>query len=72
MSSLNQCTACHAAIAFLKTKSGKPMPVNIETVNDVEKQKLFYGEDVPFEFGRHISHFATCPEAKKFRKGKKS
>lgn len=70
MNNLTYCSACDAAIAFLKTKSGKPMPVDIETVNEQEKQKLVNGEDVPFEFGRHISHFATCPEAKKFRKPK--
>jgi len=71
MKNIGYCRACNAPIAFLKTKKGGNMPVDINSVSNEEKQKLIDYEDVPFEYGRHISHFATCPKAKEFRKGKK-
>lgn len=58
---LESCRGCGADIVWLKTAEGKSMPVNAETVEAGDQQ---------FEHGRHISHFATCPEAGMFRKKK--
>lgn len=53
------CKTCGAAIVWLKTSTGKAMPVDAGTVQ--EGETLF----VP---GRHTSHFATCPQADQHRK----
>ncbi len=46
---LTKCSKCNATIFFVKTKTGKTMPVNFETKE---------------------SHFADCPAAAEFRKGR--
>jgi len=60
-----KCRACGKEIVFLRAsrpnpKTGKRglVPVNAETVNH---------DDYQFEAGRHVSHFADCPEADRFR-----
>lgn len=45
------CRSCGAAIVFLRTASGKSMPINAETVE---------ASDETYEHGRHVSHFSTC------------
>lgn len=55
------CKECGKAIIWLKTKKGKNMPVDAETV--VEGDKIF-------DNGCHRSHFDTCPAADLFRKKK--
>ncbi len=45
----------------MKTEAGKNMPVDADTV--------IPGDSV-FVPGRHISHFATCPQANEHRKPK--
>lgn len=56
---IKQCRACGRDIVFLRTKKGKLIPVNAETVNR---------EDMQFEYGRHVAHFSDCPEADTFRR----
>ena len=56
-----KCRACQKEIVFLLTKTGKKMPVDAETVTQ---------DDHQFDHTRHVSHFATCPAAKQFRKEK--
>jgi hypothetical protein len=56
-----KCRSCNAAIVWLKTSTGKNMPVDAATVLPT---------DQTFEPPRHVSHFATCPEADKHRKPK--
>ena len=58
MSDATTCRSCGAEIRFLKTHSGATMPVNAETVEP--------GDEL-FDYKRHISHFATCPDAAKHR-----
>ena len=53
------CRSCGAAIIFLPTKAGKKMPIDFETVE---------AGDVAFDPKKHRSHFATCPDAAKYRK----
>ena len=82
-----ECRACHAPIGFIKTTAGKTVPVDAECLNFLPNEKgplLFVmvdgstkrgykvnKEQDGSEFG-YISHFATCPEADKFRKSRKS
>lgn len=56
---ITRCRSCKARIIFLRTSSGKAMPVEADSVEP---------EDETFEAGRHESHFAKCPAASKFRK----
>lgn len=66
-----RCEACNKEIAFLKTKNGKWIPTNWESLNKQEKEDLVNGLKRLFVFGRHIAHFTDCPNAEKFRKDKK-
>ena len=56
---INQCRTCHADIVWLKTEAGKNMPVDADTVDE---------GDTEFDNERHVSHFATCKDANKWRK----
>lgn len=49
---MSSCRNCGAAITWLKTKNGKNIPVNPETVAD---------GDVTFDRQHHVTHFDTCP-----------
>lgn len=55
------CSSCGAAIVWFRTKSGKRMPVDATSTlpTDAEHQ---------LDLKRHISHFATCPNAPQHRK----
>lgn len=56
------CRACQRPLIYLPTKAGKSMPVNAETVK---------AEDTIFDAkAGHVSHFADCPAAARFRKPK--
>ena len=81
------CRACGAEIGFIKTVAGKTIPVNPEEVAYEQKAggslKIVTpnGEVLSAERPAdpqkatgigYISHFATCPEADKFRKRRKS
>jgi hypothetical protein len=53
------CQACAAPLIFLRTKAGRWMPCNAETVSS---------DDTAFDHQKHTSHFSTCPAADSFRK----
>lgn len=53
------CRSCGAAIIWLKTKNFKKIPVDYDSVE---------GMELMFEPGKHVSHFATCPNADQHRK----
>ena len=58
------CKFCEARILWAKTVNGKNIPVDY----DQEIEYLWHdGQDVEFDFGLMISHFATCPRADKYR-----
>ena len=68
-----KCKACQKEIVFLGTRSGKTMPVDVDSLPPVDKRSIT--ENIPVEFDAkrgHISHFATCPEANSFRRKKKN
>jgi hypothetical protein len=58
---LTKCRSCQAGIVWVKTKTGKNMPVDADTWTQGDPH-LFDPE-----LG-HISHFATCPNADDHRK----
>lgn len=53
------CRSCHAEIVWLKTKTDKLIPVDKATVKE---------GDTNYDSTRHVSHFATCKDANKWRK----
>ena len=64
---VQQCKKCKTDIVFLKTKKGKAIPVDYDSITHADMTNLAFG-DVVFRYGEHIAHFATCPEADSFRK----
>jgi hypothetical protein len=56
---VTNCRSCDAKIVWLKTAKGKSMPVDAATVEE--------GDEL-FDHKRHVSHFATCPDAARYRK----
>ena len=55
------CRSCGEAIVWVKTASSKNMPVDADTFTDGDP--LQYDADLG-----HVSHFATCEQADKWRK----
>lgn len=53
------CRSCGASIIFLRTKNRKMIPCDADTVEH---------DDYQFDFKKHKSHFATCPNAAQHRK----
>ena len=81
------CRGCGAPIGFIKTVAGKSIPVDPEeivywqTPGGSKKIVTPNGEVVSAELAGNpqtatgvgfVSHFATCPEAEKFHKPRKS
>lgn len=82
----SKCRSCGARILFLTTKKGHKMPVDPTVTRykrvegGTERVVLDNGEvvacttDIPAEESDgigYVSHFATCPNAKAHRKGKR-
>jgi hypothetical protein len=64
-STLNKCQSCKAYIVWVITKNGKSMPIDYD-----KRSEGMYPISPPlvYDSTRMRSHFATCPDAKKFRK----
>ncbi len=56
-----RCTSCGAAIVWFRTKNGKGMPVDEATTKPTDREEQL-------DLKRHISHFATCPNADQHRR----
>lgn len=82
-----QCRICGHRILFIRMESGKLMPVNERLVNYKLEDKgndrivtpdgrvvaCISGVDAREADGYgYISHFATCPEAKRYRRKRRS
>ena len=66
-STLNRCQSCKAMIVWVTTKNGKSMPVDYTA--GLENRSMFpISPPLEFDAKTMTSHFATCPDAKKFRK----
>lgn len=72
---MSTCRSCGARITWLRTMAGKAVPVdedpvpdgNIVVLGDSDTcQMLKKGEETTKP--RYISHFATCPQAREWRK----
>jgi len=85
VSEISYCRACNAPIIFIKTKSGKSMPCDAESVTFLPNgNELFVLPDGTTERGKamnaespaakigYTSHFATCTNPDFFRKPRKS
>jgi hypothetical protein len=70
------CRSCGARIVWARSeKTGKPMPVDVDEVDDGNLVFVAMQEDgtpiaryVANGEGLRVSHFATCPDAKAHRK----
>lgn len=57
------CRDCDADITWLKTKAGKNMPVNTESLES--------RDDTEYDANKgHEAHWSTCPSADNFRRKK--
>lgn len=79
---MSKCRSCGAEIIWIKTFSGKRMPVDAEKIPFYagEGEELFVtaggavvhgtraGAEDEHTYTGYISHFATCPDAERFRK----
>lgn len=64
-----KCRACEAEIAFVKTKRGRSMPVDAESLTEEDVEILGrVGDSVEYRHGEHVSHFSTCASASSFRR----
>jgi hypothetical protein len=67
------CRSCGAWLQFVKTEKGKTMPVEKQFGGNLLIRADLLGEDVVQHVGdgkgTHVSHFANCPDAAKWRGG---
>lgn len=74
-----RCTSCGAEIFFAKTPAGKPIPIDLTpsatgnlVVREVQAGRVAVPLSKAGDLGaaevKHVSHFATCPNADKHRK----
>lgn len=73
------CKSCGADIVWVKTESGKSMPLDASPIDPTKIDGACFIENGIARFGafdlprgtlRYVSHFATCPQAKEHRKPK--
>lgn len=55
------CRSCKKLVVWFRTPAGKKMPVDAETTKPTDRAEQL-------DLTRHISHFATCPNANEHRK----
>lgn len=73
--STSKCRSCDASIVWMKTSTGKNIPVDTDTVDERDLEYV-YDERNRFNDYRtpvfvpknHTAHFATCPDAAKHRR----
>lgn len=62
MTKTAKCRSCSEYIVWVKTEAGKNMPVDADSFDE--------GDELVYDHSKHISHFATCPNADQHRKKK--
>jgi hypothetical protein len=76
---VSKCKSCGAEIVWVKTESGRTMPLDATPVDPVEVDRTCIIDNGVAKFGaidcRHdephyVSHFSTCPQAAQHRKEK--
>ncbi len=63
-----ECRSCGQSIVWMKTEAGKNIPVDPESLDAEDLEADATGTAPLFDAKRHISHFATCPDADTHRK----
>lgn len=64
------CKGCGKSLIFAKTAEGKIVPLDpVPPTYRIERDML--GEEIAVRSDAVVSHFATCPRADQFSKGKK-
>ncbi len=65
---LAYCRACNAPIVWAKSAAtGRAIPLERDSVPEADRHKPI----LTFDPGAgHITHFSSCPDADRFRKGK--
>ncbi len=67
---IKNCKSCKKEFVFLRTEKGKTMPTDFDSLNKNEKDNYINGMTRLFDSKRHTLHFATCPDANKYRREK--
>lgn len=62
-----KCKGCGAEIYWVKTDNGKNMPIDAQPEKRIVIQE-FMGKRSGKFVDTYISHFATCPQAKRFKR----
>jgi len=66
-----RCRSCGKEIFFLKTKNEKLIPINADSISEEDKRLLAEGKEVYFDLKKgHVTHFADCPSANRWRRKK--
>jgi hypothetical protein len=76
--SRSACEACGAALLWVKTARGRPMPLDAVEVAEAGPRAVLFRPDGAraerdAETGTtvgHASHFSTCPSAAQFRRAR--
>jgi hypothetical protein len=67
-----ECRSCHAPVLWAKTVAGKDMPLDPAPVDNGNiNLQAGIARYVDPGAGQYVSHFATCPQGKTWRKGGK-
>lgn len=62
----SECRSCGAPIIWMRTTAGKRIPVDPDDVDEGDLDYNDHGEAI-FRPKEHVSHFATCPDASRWR-----
>lgn len=67
---VKKCRSCKAPIVWMRSKRGKNVPVDADSIDEAELE--FDEEGHPqFVYGTHVAHFTTCPYADQHRQGRR-
>jgi hypothetical protein len=58
-----RCASCSASIVWFRTAAGKRMPVDESSTQPTDAEHQL-------DLKRHVSHFATCPNANQHRRSR--
>ena len=68
------CRSCGTYVEWVETTGGKRMPVEQQAGGNIVLQPHLVPDEPPLAVvvkpghGTHVSHFASCPEAKQWRR----
>ena len=58
---------CHGLIAFLRNpESGRLVPADWDTLSNEEKEHYEEGREIVYQKERHVSHYKTCKNPRRF------